>query len=172
MNHTHYLLVDGYNIIHSWDELKALTEDSLDDARERLIARLANYQGYVQTGIIVVFDAYKVKGGVENVTAVSGLAVVYTKEAETADAYIERTAHSLTKRYSVSVATSDKLEQIIILSSGARRLSAEALLRDVLEAEQIIRQQTDKLRPVKKNQLSDNLDPRTAAMLEEMRKGT
>jgi len=172
MNNSHYLLVDGYNIIHAWSELKELAEQSsLDDARTKLIERLANYQGYKSIGIIIVFDAYKVKGGVEHSISEGNIIVVYTKEAETADAYIERTSHNLSRRYSVSVATSDILEQIIILSHGARRLSAEALQRDVIDVEKLIRQKTDKLKPVKNNQLSDNLDEKTAAILEKMRRG-
>jgi len=170
--YSHYLLVDGYNIIHAWDELKELADASLlNGARENLIARLANYQGYKGIGIIVVFDAYKVKGGIEHFAWESSVGVVYTKEAETADAYIERTAHSLVRKYTVSVATSDILEQIIILSSGAQRMSAKALLRDIEQVEKQIKKKTDKLKPVKNNQLTDNLDSKTAAILEKMRRG-
>jgi len=169
--YTHYLLVDGYNIIHAWDELKKLAAISLDDARVKLTSRLANYQGFKNIGIIVVFDAYKVVGGVEKIIWEGNIGVVYTKEAETADNYIERTAQTLAKKYTVSVATSDILEQIIIMSQGARRMSAESLLRDMKFVEQQIRQKTDSLKPIKNNQLFDNLDPQTAELLEQMRRG-
>jgi predicted RNA-binding protein with PIN domain len=172
MIYPHYLLVDGYNIIHAWEYLREIAAHSLDDARSHLVNRLSNYQGYKGIGVIVVFDAYKVKGGTENFMWEGSLGVVYTREAETADCYIERAAADLSRRrYTVSVATSDLLEQIIILSKGARRLSAEELLRDVKAAELLIKQNTDNLKPVKNNQLADNLDPRTAAILEKMRRG-
>ena len=134
-----YLLVDGYNIIFAWDELKALAEKSLDDARSRLIDRLRNFQGFRQQPVIVVFDAYKVKGNPGSVEQLGGLSVVYTKEAETADQYIERVTHELGKKHRVRVATSDGLEQVIILGHGALRLSAQNFRREVEAAEAAIR---------------------------------
>ena len=134
-----YLLVDGYNIIFAWDDLKKAAEDSLDLARELLINRLCNYCGYAQCELILVFDAYKVKGGIGSVEKVNNINVVYTKEAETADSYIERVTHELSKKHRVRVATSDGLEQIIILGSGAERVSASAFLEEVTDAEQKIR---------------------------------
>lgn len=135
-----YLLVDGYNIIHAWDDLKKVAEDSLDTARELLIQRLCNYQGFAQCELILVFDAYKVKGGVGSVEKVNNIHVVYTKEAETADAYIEKVTHELAKKHRVRVATSDGLEQIIILGSGAERLPASAFLKEITTAENEIRE--------------------------------
>ena len=134
-----YLLVDGYNIIFAWDDLKKAAAESLDLARELLINRLCNYCGYAQCELILVFDAYKVKGGVGSVERVNNINVVYTKEAETADSYIEKVTHELSKKHRVRVATSDGLEQIIILGSGAERVSASEFLSEVTDAEQKIR---------------------------------
>jgi len=119
-----YLLVDGYNIIFAWDELKAVARDSLDAARKSLCDLLCNYQGYKKCEVIVVFDAYKVKGGLGSVERYHNIHVVYTKEAETADAYIERATYEIGKEHRVKVATSDGPEQLIILGHGALRLPA------------------------------------------------
>ena len=119
-----YLLVDGYNIIFAWDELKAVAKDNLDAARKNLCDLLCNYQGYRNCEVIAVFDAYRVKGGQGSVEKYHNIHVVYTKEAETADAYIERTTYELGRKYRVKVATSDGPEQLIILGHGALRLSA------------------------------------------------
>lgn len=134
-----YLLVDGYNIIFSWDELKNAAKDSLDAARNMLINILCNYQGFRQCRLILVFDAYKVKGNLGEVERVHNIDVVYTKEAETADMYIEKVTHELSKKHKVRVATSDNLEQIIILGNGALRVSADAFKKEVDEAETAIR---------------------------------
>ncbi len=119
-----YLLVDGYNIIFAWDELKAIARENLDAARKALCDLLCNYQGYQNCVVIAVFDAYKVKGGLGSVEKYHNIHVVYTKEAETADAYIERATYEIGKKHRVKVATSDGPEQLIILGHGALRLSA------------------------------------------------
>lgn len=134
-----YLLVDGYNIIFSWEELKKLAAESLDLARGRLIDILRNYQGYRQCRVIIVFDAYRVKGEHREVEQYGGVSVVYTKEAETADMYIEKTAHELAGDNRVRVATSDGAEQLIILGSGAFRISAAEFYEEVKAAEGEIR---------------------------------
>ncbi len=134
-----YLLVDGYNIVHAWKSLRELAAKSLDAAREQLIHRLANYQGWKKCRVIVVFDAYKVKGGVGSVEHKGDLWVVYTKEAETADMYIEKTTYELGRDHRVRVATSDGLEQLIILGRGAQRMPASELEYEVLRAEEEIR---------------------------------
>lgn len=126
-----YLLVDGYNIIFAWDELKSLAQSSLDAARVQLTELLCNYQGYRGNRVILVFDAYKVHGGVEKVEKHNNITVVYTKEAETADAYIEKATYRLGKDNRVRVATSDGLVQVIILGHGALRVSASALHEEV-----------------------------------------
>ena len=127
-----YLLVDGYNIIFAWDELKAQAEENLESARNALIERLQSYRAFCDVSIIVVFDAYKVKGNMGEVEGAGNITVVYTKEAQTADAYIEKTAKELSKNYKVTVATSDNLEQMIVFGSGAYRMSARNF-KDELE---------------------------------------
>ena len=137
-----YLLVDGYNVIHAWEELRALGRADLDSARERLIHRLRNYQGWKKCKVIVVFDAYRVKGNPGSVERLGDLFVVYTKEAETADMYIEKTTYALSKErkeHRVRVATSDGLEQMIILGHGAVRMPAAELEFEVKQAEGDIR---------------------------------
>ncbi len=134
-----YLLVDGYNIIFAWDKLKAMAEDNLDLARSELINILCNYQGFKRCELIVVFDAYKVKGNRGEVEQIGGISVVYTKEAETADMYIEKATRKLGGKHRVRVATSDRLEQLIILGSGAHRVSASEFLKEVEETEKAIR---------------------------------
>lgn len=129
-----YLLVDGYNIIFAWEGLKAVAGESLDAARQMLLDVLSNYQGLRGSEVIVVFDAYKVKGGRGHVEQYHNIHVVYTKEAETADAYIEKTTYELGKTHRVRVATSDGVEQMIILGHGALRLSARAFLQEVEQA--------------------------------------
>lgn len=119
-----YLLVDGYNIIFGWEELNRLAKENLELARARLINIMCNYQGFRRCNLILVFDAYRVKGKHREIETEMGITVVYTKEAETADMYIEKTAHELGRNYRVRVATSDNVEQIIILGSGAVRVSA------------------------------------------------
>ncbi|MBR1842969.1 MAG: TetM/TetW/TetO/TetS family tetracycline resistance ribosomal protection protein [Oscillospiraceae bacterium] len=126
-----YLLVDGYNVIFAWEELKKVSAESLDAARKMLMDTLANFRGVKKNEIILVFDAYKVKDGVEKVETYNGISVVYTKEAETADTYIERTAHKLSKTHKVYVATSDGPEQMIILGSGALRITALELKGEI-----------------------------------------
>lgn len=135
-----YILVDGYNIIFAWERLKKLADKSLDLARSELINIMANYRGFMQCELIVVFDAYRVKGSFREIEEHSGISVVYTKEAETADTYIERTAHKLSKDYRVRVATSDRLEQIIILGGGAMRISAKEFELEVEAAEKAVRE--------------------------------
>ncbi len=129
-----YLLVDGYNIIFAWDELKAVAQESLDDARQLLMDLLCDYQGFRGCRIILVFDAYKVHGGRETVEPYKAITVVYTKEAETADAYIEKATYRLGKDHRVRVATSDGLVQLIILGHGALRVSAGAFHEEMESA--------------------------------------
>ena len=130
-----YLLVDGYNIIFAWEELKKIARDNLDAARKALCDLLCNYQGYKKCEVIAVFDAYRVKGNPGSVEKYHNIHVVYTKEAETADAYIERTTYELGRKYRVKVATSDGPEQLIILGHGALRLSASNFREEVERVE-------------------------------------
>ncbi len=135
-----YLLVDGYNIIFAWEQLKKIAEYDIEDARHKLANILCNYQGFKKCEIILVFDAYKVKGNVGEISKYHNITIVYTREAETADMYIEKVTHEIGRKYRVRVATSDGLEQIIILGHGALRLSATALLEEVQEVEKAIRE--------------------------------
>lgn len=164
-----YLLVDGYNIIFAWKELKKLAEDNLEAAKTRLINQLCNYQGTKKMNLILVFDAYKVEGGRGSVTREGGIYVVYTKEAETADQYIEKTTHELKKNYNVTVATSDGLEQVIIMSQGALRMSAKDLEIEVNANDKAIAEKIHEYKPVKNNMLIDNLDSEAACFLEQLR---
>ncbi len=126
-----YLLVDGYNIIFAWEELKELAEVNIEGARDKLMDILCNYQGYRKCTVILVFDAYRVEGNLGKVQKYHNIIVVYTKEAETADQYIEKTVRNMDRKYDVTVATSDALEQIIIMGQGAQRLSAAGLKEEV-----------------------------------------
>lgn len=135
-----YLLVDGYNIIFAWDDLKEIAEASLDLARVKLMDMLCNYQSLKDETVILVFDAYKVEGNYGEMTPYHNIHVVYTKEAETADAYIERLVHHISHQYDVTVATSDVLEQVIILGSGARKLSAQGLKAEIEAVNNVIRE--------------------------------
>lgn len=140
-----YLLVDGYNIIFAWQELKELADINIDSARDKLIEKLANYQGYKGCKLILVFDAYKVKGGKENVIKQGDMWIVYTKEAETADRYIAKASLELTGKGMVRVATSDALIQMIIFGSGAVRTSARELEAEVKYVEGQISEKLEKM---------------------------
>lgn len=135
-----YLLVDGYNVIFAWDDLRRIAESNLDAARRRLMDILCNYAGYKRCVPILVFDAYKVRGGVREVEKFHNLYVVYTKEAETADMYIERATHELAKERRTRVVSSDGAEQVIVLGHGALRVSARAFAEEVAAVEKEIRE--------------------------------
>lgn len=166
-----FLLVDGYNIIHAWDELKELTQDvSLESARQRLMDILSNYKGTTKTTIILVFDGYLVKGNLGTVYEYQNIYIVYTKEAETADHYIERVVTSLPKHYKVRVATGDGLEQLIIYGQGAIRMTARELWNEVQQVQSDLRTRFIENRPPKNNILADHLDAETLAWFEALRR--
>lgn len=156
-----YLLVDGYNIIFSWEELNELAKLNMDAARTKLMDILCNYQGFKKCVLILVFDAYKVKGGVGAIQDYHNIHVVYTKEAETADQYIEKVTHEMARKHRVTVATSDALEQLIIMGQGAARLSAKELKEEVLRIVNQIRREYLEQQPsgkaYLKEQFSDNI---------------
>lgn len=136
-----YLLVDGYNIIFAWDELKKIADENLDSARSELINMMCNYQGYTGCELILVFDAYKVKGKHRDIEKYCNINIVYTKESETADTYIEKVSHALSeKKHRVRVATSDGMEQIIILGNGAMRISASEFHERYMVADKAIKE--------------------------------
>ncbi|MBQ9983113.1 MAG: TetM/TetW/TetO/TetS family tetracycline resistance ribosomal protection protein [Lachnospiraceae bacterium] len=135
-----YLIVDGYNIVHAWDDLKCLVEDNLEGARMKLMDVLSNYQGFVKCEVIVVFDAYLVKGNLGEMFDYQNIHVVYTKEAETADSYIEKLTHRISKDYHVTVATSDGLVQLITRGQNCVVMSAKELQVEVERVNQAIRE--------------------------------
>lgn len=166
-----YLLVDGYNIIFAWDFLKDLAQVNLEAARNKLMDILCNYQGFTQKTVILVFDAYRVKGNPGEIFRYHNIHVVYTREAETADQYIEKTTHELGRRYQVTVATSDALEQVIVMGQGARRLSATDFLEEIRWTEEEIRRVKEEKRQNGKNYLFHHMDGDTAELLEDVRLG-
>ena len=166
-----YLLVDGYNIIFSWDELRDLSEVNITSARNALMDILSNYQGYKKDTVILVFDAYKVEGNPGQVFKYHNIYVVYTKEAETADQYIEKTVHRMNRKYEVTVATSDALEQVIILGQGGQRLSAQGLKEEVEQTCREIRKILEERRETDKNYLLKDIPAEMEDMLEDVRLG-
>lgn len=164
-----YLLVDGYNVIFAWKDLKELAKDNLDAARFKLQDIMSNYQGYRNEEVILVFDGYKVKGNPGTVQRFHNIYVVYTKEAETADQYIERVSGTYSQEDVVRVVTSDRLEQIIIMGKGAQRVSARDLEKEVGEITKQIRKNYTEQPIKKRNNLIDNLSPEMAAFMAELR---
>ena len=166
-----YLLVDGYNIIFAWEELAELAKVNLDSARGKLMDILSNYQGYKKMTLILVFDAYKVKGNPGSVSMYHNIHVVYTKEAETADQYIEKVTHEIARKYRVTVATSDGLEQLIIMGQGAARISARELKEEIMSTNREIREAFLEKPVSGKQYLFDELSEELADHMEEVRLG-
>ena len=166
-----YLLVDGYNIIFAWEELSELAAADIGAARGKLMDILSGYQGFRKQEVILVFDAYKVEGGVGEIYRYHNIHVVFTKEAETADQYIEKTVHEIGRNYQVTVATSDGLEQVIIMGQGARRLSARDFRTEVEAANVEIRQICMEKRTGGKSYLFDTVSGETAKAIEQLRWG-
>lgn len=166
-----YLLVDGYNIIFSWEELKELAAVNLEAARGKLMDILCNLQGYRKNTVILVFDAYRVEGSRGSISKYHNIHVVYTKEAETADQYIEKTVHELGRQYEVTVATSDALEQVIIMGQGAKRMSAQGLLLEVENVNAELRDSFLAQYSGSRQYLLENLPEELARFMEEVRLG-
>ena len=166
-----YLLVDGYNIIFAWDDLRQLARENIESARGRLMDVLCDYQGFHRCTVILVFDAYRVEGGQGSVQKYHNIHVVYTKEAETADQYIEKTVHKIGRKNQVTVATSDALEQVIIYGQGARRMSARELMEEVEQTRQQVREAWEKKRESDRNYLFDHADENLVRWAEGMRLG-
>ena len=167
-----YLLVDGYNIVFAWEDLKEFAEVNIEAARGKLMDILCNYQGYKGCTLILVFDAYKVVGNTGEMMDYHNIHVVYTKEAETADQYIEKLAHEIGRKYNVTVATSDGMEQLIIRGQGCRLLSATEL-RDEIEymKQELRREYMEKFPGGPKNYLFDHMDEELAFLMKEVRLG-
>lgn len=166
-----YLLVDGYNIIFSWEELNELAKENIHAACDKLMDILSNYQGYRKCTLILVFDAYKVEGHVEEIIPYHNIYVVYTKEAETADQYIEKTVHRIGRQYQVTVATSDGLEQVIIIGQGAHRISAQGLKKEIEDTEKTAREEWHQRRQSSKTYLFDHMSEEMQEQMEKIRLG-
>ena len=166
-----YLLVDGYNIIFSWEELNELAKENIHAACDKLMDILSNYQGYRKCTLILVFDAYKVEGHVEEIITYHNIYVVYTKEAETADQYIEKTVHRIGRQYQVTVATSDGLEQVIIMGQSAHRISAQGLKKEIEDTEKTAREEWHQRRQSSKTYLFDHMSEEMQEQMEKIRLG-
>ena len=174
-----YLLVDGYNIIFSWEMLRELSKVNIESARNLLMDVLCDYQGFNGCTLILVFDAYRVEGGREHVFNYHNIHVVFTREAETADQYIEKTVHKIGKKADVTVATSDALEQVIIYGQGARRMAARELLEEVEQTREKVLERIEKrpgstqkqLTENNHNYLFDHLPEELVSYMEEVRLG-
>jgi predicted RNA-binding protein with PIN domain len=164
-----YLLVDGYNIINAWGDIFNVAGEPLEDCRDKLINILSNYQGYKKINVIVVFDAHMVKGSQEKLEIFDNITVVYTKENETADNYIERFVYKFGNTYTIRVATSDYLEQTMVMSSGGIRMSQRELREEINAVNNDIRVEiAGDLK--KKNTIMSNIDPKLLEKLEKMRR--
>lgn len=166
-----YLLVDGYNVIFAWEDLKELAKVNIEGARNKLMDVLCNYQGFKKCNLILVFDAYKVQGQELGVQKYHNIYVVYTKEAETADQYIEKVVHEIGRKYHVTVATSDNVEQVVTLGQGGKLLSARELRTEVEEVQRQIREEYLNRPQRGKNYLFDYLDEEISGQMEEVRLG-
>ncbi len=166
-----YLLVDGYNMIFAWEELKELAEENIDSARSRLMDIMCNYQGFKNCHLILVFDAYKVIGFPGEMQNYHNIHVVYTKEAETADQYIEKLAYKIGNKYHVTVATSDNLIQLIIMGQGCKRMSATELKEEIEEINQQIRKEYLEQPKKNKRYLFDEMEPKLKEEMEAIRLG-
>ncbi len=165
-----YLLVDGYNIIFAWPELKELADENMDGARMKLLDTLSNYQGIRKCEIIVVFDAYRVQGHREEIIDYQNIHMVYTREAQTADQYIEKFAYDNKKKYHIVVATSDGLQQMIVRGSGGSLLSARELKVEIKEAKERIKQEYQQMQGEDRNYLIDALSPKEKQQMEQLMK--
>ena len=163
------MVVDGYNFIFAWIELNEVAKINIDSARDLLMDILCNYQGYKKVNLILVFDAYKVHGGQGAVMQYHNIHVVYTKEAETADQYIEKVTNQLGKKYNVTVATSDRLEQMIVWGQGAKRLSANGLREEIDHINKEIKEKSQNLDKHSNNySLSEHLSEEILKAIKEI----
>lgn len=170
-NSKSYLIVDGYNIINAWEELRDLAKTDLENAREKLIDNIIEYAEFTGRKAIIVFDAYNIKNSKEKIEERKYITVVYTKEHQTADSYIEKFITSLSKYDVVKVATNDYAEQQIVLGKGASRISSRELKMDLEEAKNKIRKkQSNTGGKIQRNWLEDRLDKETLSKLENIRR--
>lgn len=163
-----YLFVDGYNIINFWDSLKKLSQENLEDTRQKLMDELSEYANYTGESVILVFDGYMVKKSPGSIYTYKGIIVVFTKEFETADHYIEKELHQIGRVRNVRVATSDNVEQQIILARGGSRISARELELEVYNVKNSIKRKTTELKKSPKNELN-TMDNKTIEKLEALK---
>lgn len=164
-----YLIIDGYNIINSWPMLQSLAQKNLEDARDQLIEMMAEYQSYRGIKVIVVFDAHLVKKSMKKIERRIGVEVVYTKEKETADSYIERLIIELSRKNRVVVATNDWREQQMVLGGGATRTSVRELIIDYNQVKEKIKKRMDSLK-IQKTDLSNRIGDEILEKLEKFRR--
>lgn len=165
------IFVDGYNVVNSWPDLKRKKDFSFEGARQTLIDKLHNYGVFKACKIVIVFDAYKVIGSIEKEEVVNqNIAVIFTKDGETADSYIEKKVNALGRKHEIVVVTSDNLEQQTVFQRGAVRMSSVEFYNEVLSVEKSINLKNDKNKSAQKNSISDNIDEKTAKILEEIRR--
>ena len=166
-----YLLVDGYNVIFAWDDLKELAKENIEAARNKLMDVLCNYQGFKNYPLILVFDAYKVEGEAMEIFKYHNIHVVYTKEAETADMYIEKVVHEVGRKYHVTVVTSDGVEQVITMGQGGTRISSRDFLEEIEYTKKLIEEDNEKQRVSDRNYLFDHADEEFVKKMEKIRLG-
>lgn len=167
---TRCLIVDGYNIINSWPELKSLEENSLEHSRERLLELLEDYRAYKGIRAVVVFDAHLVRGSMESHERFGGLEVVYTKENETADSYIERFADEVGRLYDILVATSDWLEQQVVLGRGAARISARELHSEIMRSRKGMKETYQLRKSAEKHTIENRINSDIYEKLDKIRR--
>ena len=166
------IFVDGYNVVNSWPNLKQRKDFSFEAARQTLIDKLHNYGVFKACKIVLVFDAHKVMGNVEKKEEVNkNILVVFTKDGETADSYIEKQVNLLGRKHEIVVVTSDSLEQQTIFQRGAVRMSSLEFYNEVVKVEKSIKIKGDKNKSIDRNIISDNIDENTAKILEQIRRG-
>lgn len=166
------IFVDGYNVVNSWPDLKQRKDFSFEAARQTLIDKLHNYGVFKACKIVLVFDAHKVMGNLEKKEEVNkNISVIFTKDGETADNYIEKQVNLLGRKHEIVVVTSDSLEQQTIFQRGAVRMSSLEFYNEVVKVEKSIKVKGDKNKSINRNSISDNIDENTAKILEEIRRG-
>lgn len=165
-----YMLVDGYNIINAWRDVFNVDREPLEDCRDRLASMLSNYQGYRNLNIILVFDAHLLKGSQEKEINFDNIKIIYTKENESADNYIEKFVHKLGNTYTIRVVTSDYLEQTMVFSNGGIRMSPRELREELETADKDIKPLL-KSRAVKSNVIESHIKPDLLEKLENLRRG-
>lgn len=165
------IFVDGYNVLNSWPNLKGDVKDNFEGGREKLIEAMHNYGTYINAKIILVFDGHKVSGNLEDLEKINkNLSIVYTKDGETADSYIEKNVHKMGRRSEIYVVTSDYLEQQTIFQRGAARISTIEFYNDVMKTEEVLREKTEKNQVLHKNHLQDNVGKDILEKLEAIRR--